>query len=93
MGMTVGVGSRGGNVDDLGEKFENIYPILIGPKASCEGLAKALGNVEKWPLFASAESPTYVLSVPPELVVPPFPRKSDVLAPAASDPAVRRWLV
>ena len=93
MGMLVDAGSRGGNVDELGEKFENVYPILIGPRASCEGLAEALGGVEKWPLFEGPDNPTYILSIPPERAVPPFPRRSDVLAPSAADPAVRRWLV
>jgi hypothetical protein len=93
MGMVVGVGMRGGLNDELGEKFENIYPILIGPKTSCEGLAAALGSGEKWPLFSGDQSPTYILSIPPQLSVPPFPRKAEVFPPCASDPAVRRWLV
>lgn len=92
-GMLGAVGARGGSRDELGEKFENIYPILIGPKASCEGLADTLGEVEKWPLFPDHESPTYILSVPPELTVPPDPRKPDVFPSCASNPAVRRWLV
>lgn len=91
-GMIRGACARGANLDELGEKFENIYPILIGPKASCEGLAKALGTAEKWPLFEGEESPTYILSIPSDQAVAPFPRKPDVLAPSALDPLVRRWL-
>lgn len=93
MGMAVSVGSRGGNVDDLGEKFENIYPILIGPTASCNGLADALGNVATLPLFAGSDSPASILSIPSERTVPSFPRKPEVLAPSAANPNVRRWLV
>lgn len=92
LGMTRGVGARGGKVDELGEKFENIYPILIGPRASCEGLAEALGSVEKWPLFPADANSTYIMNVPEKLVVPPFPRKPDVLAPCAANREVRRWL-
>lgn len=33
-GMTRGASARGANVDELGEKFENVYPILIGPTTS-----------------------------------------------------------
>lgn len=91
-GMIRGACARGANLDELGEKFENIYPILIGPKASCEGLAKALGTAEKWPLFEGEESPTHILSIPSDRAVAPFPRKATVLAPSACDPAVRRWL-
>lgn len=93
MSMIHSVGSRGANIDELGEKFENIYPILIGPKASCEGLAASLGSVETWPLFSREVSPTWIMSIPSEFVVAPFPRKADALAPSAADPGVRRWIV
>ena len=54
-------------IDQLGEKFENIYPILIGPRASCEGMAAALrrlGTVV--PL--SDDAKVAILSIPPDQV-------------------------
>lgn len=86
-------GASRGTLDDLGDKFENIYPILIGPKTPCEGLAEALGGIEKWPLFEEHDSPTCILSIPPELAVVAGPRPPHRLAHSATDPAVRRWLV
>jgi hypothetical protein len=31
-------------IDQLGDKFENVYPILVGPLATCEGLVASLGG-------------------------------------------------
>ena len=54
-------------IDQLGEKFENIYPILIGPRASCEGLAstlRGLGTIV--PL--SDDAKIAILSIPADQV-------------------------
>ena len=90
--MTHNVASRGGSIDQLGKKFDNVYQIMIGPKASCEGLAAALQTAPPQPLLPSGPSQTYIFTVPVELGVPPGPRSSDVLAPSAADPSVRKWL-
>ena len=93
MRMTHNVAGRGGNIDMLGEKFENIYPLLIGPKASCEALAVALGSLQPVSLASLNESSSYIMRVPPEKAIGHGPRSSDVLAPVAANPTVRRWLV
>jgi hypothetical protein len=68
-------------IDDLGPKFENVYPILFGPRASCEGLAAALaGRGKVVPI--SNESPSEILSINP-----------DDVKTASQDPAVKEWLV
>jgi hypothetical protein len=65
MGMLQSLGFP--EIDQLGEKFENVYPILIGPRSSCETAAAQLGNsaaVER----LSDNSPSSILSVNPEQV-------------------------
>jgi hypothetical protein len=54
-------------MDQLGEKFENIYPILIGPLVSCEGLAAALRGLGTIvPLSNHAK--IAIVSIPPDQV-------------------------
>jgi hypothetical protein len=68
-------------IDQLGEKFENIYPILIGSLASCEGLVSALGG--RCSLFRIGKnSPSAIVSIPPE--------KVDEIR---NEPATKEWVV
>ena len=67
-------------IDRLGAQFESLYPILIGPRASCEGLAAALyGRSEVVPI---PDSQTAVLNI----------GAVDVKA-ALQDSAVQAWIV
>lgn len=50
-------------VDQLGEKFEEIYPILIGPRKTCEGLVTSLSGIAKLHLV-STKSPTAIVTIP-----------------------------
>lgn len=67
-------------IDQLGNKFENIYPILIGPRASCEGLVAALGcgSVVEF----SSQAPSAILTLNPK----------DVEG-ASRNQAAKPWLV
>lgn len=91
--MTHNLMGRGGSIDELGEKFENIYPILFGPRASCEGVAHALGCEQIWPLFPNNSDQTYIVSIPAEKAIGAGPRPPNALALSARDPAVRKWIV
>jgi len=76
--------SMGGVVewtDRLGSKFENIYPILIGPRESCEGLASALPGHSSVIMIAPSAA-SAIVSIPPETV-----------AATRDVPAVRDWVV
>jgi hypothetical protein len=54
-------------IDELGARFDNIYPILIGPRASCEGMAAALSGLGTvFPL--SDDAKIAILSIPPDQV-------------------------
>lgn len=67
--------------DQLGEKFENIYPILIGPILSCEGLAGVLSD--RCSLIRISEhAPSAIVSIRP-----------DKVEEVRQDPAVREWVV
>ena len=81
MPMLYGMRSVGPWTDRLGAKFENIYPIMIGPVASCEGLAAALGN--RCSLIRISEQATNaIVSISPDEV-------EDV----RHDPAVKEWVL
>jgi hypothetical protein len=67
--------------DQLGEKFENIYPILIGPVSSCEGLAAALGD-RCSVIRISEQALSAIVSIPPESV--------DEIR---QDPVAKEWVV
>lgn len=54
-------------VDELGPKFEGIYPILIGFRPSCEGFAEASGGISTF-IPLSADSPSALVSTPPSLL-------------------------
>jgi hypothetical protein len=54
-------------VDSLGDRFENIYPILIGSTGLCEELASRLDGFGKVVPFG-AESRTSILSIPPSRI-------------------------
>jgi hypothetical protein len=54
-------------IDQLGEKFENVYPILIGPRNSCEAAAKELGSIAAVERL-SDNSPSSILSINPERI-------------------------
>jgi hypothetical protein len=79
--MLHGMRSVGPWTDRLGEKFENIYPIMIGPVASCEGLAAALGD--RCSLIRISEQATNaIVSISPDEV-------EDV----RHDPTVKKWVL
>jgi len=81
MPMLYGMRSVGPWTDRLGAKFENIYPILIGPVASCEGLAAALGD--RCALIRiSKRAPIAIVSIPPGRV-----------EEVRHDPTVKEWVV
>jgi hypothetical protein len=81
MGMLTSMGGVAAWIDQLGEKFENIYPILIGPVASCEGLAALLGD--RGSLIRIAENA-------PSAIVSIVPGRVDEIR---RDPGVREWVV
>jgi hypothetical protein len=67
--------------DRLGDRFENIYPILVGPTTSCQGLATALGT--RCSLTGFPQHPTCaVVTIPP-----------DEVEGVRRDPAVKDWVV
>lgn len=65
MGMVQSLGFP--EIDQLGEKFEGVYPILIGPHSSCEAAAAELGNSAAVAPLAN-NSPCSILSINPEQV-------------------------
>jgi hypothetical protein len=68
-------------IDQLGSKFENIYPILVGSRSSCEGLAALLRGFATLVPF-SDHAKSAILSIPPDQVK------------AASENAdVQQWIV
>jgi hypothetical protein len=54
-------------VDQLGDKFEELYPILIGPRDTCEGLVASLNGIAKLHRV-SEESRSAVVTIPPEAI-------------------------
>jgi hypothetical protein len=54
-------------VDQLGEKFEGLYPILIGPRDTCEGLVASLNGIAKLHII-SKQSRTALVSIPSEAI-------------------------
>jgi hypothetical protein len=81
MPMLYGMRSVGPWTDRLGEKFENIYPILVGPVASCEGLAAAIGD--RCALIRiSEQAPIAIVSIPPGKV-----------EEVRHDPVVKEWVL
>jgi|GEM_PF-6456047 len=64
MNMLVSLGGVPSWTDRLGERFENIYPILIGPLASCRGLASVAGRRCRL-VEISEESPNAIVSISP----------------------------
>jgi hypothetical protein len=67
-------------IDQLGSEFENIYPLLIGPRSSCQGLASALGCGLVIPI--SDQAPSAILSIEP-----------DEIESARGNTAAKNWLV
>jgi hypothetical protein len=81
MSMVQSMGGVAPWVDQLGQRFENIYPIMIGPTQTCNGLAAALGD--RCSLVRISErSATAIVSIPP-----------DKVAEIRQDPAVKEWVV
>jgi hypothetical protein len=79
--MTSSMGGVAAWTDQLGTKFENIYPILIGPKRACEGLAHTIGKDGS--LIEIAEkAPSAMLSIRP-----------DKVEEIRYNPAVRDWVI
>ena len=77
--MLMVISLEGPELEQLGNKFENIYPILIGPRESCQGLASVSGG--RASLVPSSERAPYaILSINPK----------DVKALLA-DPEVKKW--
>ena len=81
MSMVTSMGGVAAWTDELEEKFENIYPILIGPVASCEGLAAVLGDRASL-ILISEKAPSAIISIPPARV--------DEIR---QDSGVREWVV
>jgi hypothetical protein len=81
MSMVTSMGGVAAWTDQLGEKFENIYPILIGPVASCEGLLAMLGDRGSL-IRISQKAPSAIVSIPHERV-----------EEIRRDPTVREWVV
>lgn len=79
MSMVMSLGHP--EIDDLGRKFENLYPILLGPRSSCLGLAKALEGLGTFVPF-SEEAETAILSIPP-----------GQLNTAANNPNAKQWII
>jgi hypothetical protein len=65
MGMAQSLGFP--EIDQLGEKFEGVYPILIGPRRSCEEAAAELGDSAAVVRLAN-NSRCSILSINPEQV-------------------------
>jgi hypothetical protein len=81
MSMVSSMGGVAPWTDRLGEKFENIYPLLIGPVASCAGIAGAIG--EECSLVPIAEqSSLAMVSIP-----------ADKVDEIRLNPAVKDWVV
>lgn len=81
MTMTHSMGGVVAWMDQLGDKFENLYPIMLGPVASCQGLGSAIGDAgSMFPI--SPASTSAILSVNPSMI-------QELL----KSPAVRQWLV
>jgi hypothetical protein len=68
-------------IDDLGPKFENIYPILFGSRASCEALSAVLAGSSEL-ILISEKAPSAILSITP-----------DGVRNASRDLAVRNWII
>jgi len=81
MSMVTSMGGVAAWTDELGEKFENIYPILFGPVASCEGIVAALGDRGSL-IRISEKAPTAIVSI--------LPNKVEEIR---QDPGVREWVV
>lgn len=79
MGMLQSLGFP--EIDELGEKFENLYPILIGSRKSCEALAAELESISSVTSF-SDESPSSIISIEP-----------DQIQSAINNTIVGQWLV
>jgi hypothetical protein len=68
-------------VDQLGERFENVYPILVGPLATCEGMVGSLqGGASLFRI--PGRVPNGIVSIPP----------SDI-DNARKNAAVKEWVV
>lgn len=52
-------------IDQLGSKFENIYPILIGDRSLCERLHTSIADCE---LLLGEEAAPAIISIPPDRV-------------------------
>jgi hypothetical protein len=70
-----------GAVDELGSKFESLYPILVGPRSTCEAVYDAIGN-DAQKIELAEGSATVILSIP-----------SCEVERFAKSPEVQRWLV
>jgi hypothetical protein len=81
MTMLTSLGGVGAWTDQLGEKFENIYPVLIGPTASCWGLASALPSSCSFATMPG-DSSTAIVSIAPHLV-----------DEVRQNPAAKEWVV
>jgi len=68
-------------IDSLGKQFENVYPIMLGPRASCKGLASVLEGISSL-VPISDTSPSAMLTVPPGKV-----------AAAREVAGVKAWIV
>jgi len=68
-------------IDELGEKFENVYPILVGPRHSCEGFASVIGDGCSVTSIANG-SPVGVLSISPAKI-----------EEVRHDPKAKEWVV
>jgi len=79
MGMLQSLGFP--EIDELGEKFENLYPILIGSRKSCEAVATELESISSVTPF-SDESPSSIISIKP-----------DQIESAINNTIVKQWLV
>jgi hypothetical protein len=68
-------------VDELGPKFESLYPILLGPKSTCDAIQSVIGDLaQKFDL--SEDSETSILSIP-----------SKDVERLARLPGLQKWLV
>jgi hypothetical protein len=67
--------------DQLGVKFENIYPILIGPMTACEGLAAVIGDRGSL-IRISDGAPSAIVSIRP-----------DKVEEVRHEPAVKEWVI
>jgi hypothetical protein len=81
MTMSMSMGGVAPWMDQLGKKFDNIYPLLIGPTASCEGTAAPIGK--ECSVVQISEQPSIAMvSIPAE--------KVDEIR---TNPAVKDWVV